>query len=48
MEVNGDGEGSDGRQITGLFFQFRQVENGNDMRGPREPAGLSSINVHAG
>ena len=47
-EVNGDREGSDERPITDLFFEFRPVENGSNMQGPRQPAGLSSMNVHAG
>ena len=31
-----------------LFFRFQPVENGGEMWGPREPAGLPSMNVHAG
>ena len=31
-----------------LFFRFQPVENGGEMWGPPEPAGLTSMNVHAG
>ena len=34
--------------LVKLFFRFQPVEKGGEMWGPRELAGLTSMNVHAG